>query len=239
MIPMTMECQILGSTLNGFNPYDPSDALEDIDNNGVMNIQEYQDSINPAQNLSPSEFLERLKENWVYLLGFIILFIITVFLACYGIRRQKRKNFHIPLPFISVIFFTCIALFLSIWNILYDEQWFEYIIVLHGILIVITVLFLVSKERKKICVIKNIKEFEKSFGGEHHPFKCPSCGDIFAIKITKYNNKQQFSLTCPDCGSKGFIRVTPSRNIENFFYENQSPLHTINGVVSPQGEENA
>jgi hypothetical protein len=75
----------------GFNPYDPSDASQDADNDGITNLQEYKDGTNPAKKLSsPSEFFARLKENWVYLVASIIVFVMIVILARYGIRRRKQ-----------------------------------------------------------------------------------------------------------------------------------------------------
>jgi len=75
----------------GFNPYDPSDASQDADNDGVTNLQEYKDGTNPAKKLSsPSEFFTRLKENWAYLVASIIVFVMIVILARYGIRRRKQ-----------------------------------------------------------------------------------------------------------------------------------------------------
>jgi hypothetical protein len=75
----------------GFNPYDPSDAILDADNDGVTNIEEYQQGTNPLKKLSSSsEFSERLKDNWAYLSGSIIVFVMIVVLARYGIRRRKQ-----------------------------------------------------------------------------------------------------------------------------------------------------
>jgi hypothetical protein len=75
----------------GFNPYDPIDASQDADNDGITNLQEYKDGTNPTKKLSsPSEFFTRLKENWAYLVASIIVFVMIVFLARYGIRRRKQ-----------------------------------------------------------------------------------------------------------------------------------------------------
>jgi predicted RNA-binding Zn-ribbon protein involved in translation (DUF1610 family) len=118
------------------------------------------------------------------------------------------------LPFIGVIFFAFIVLLFSIWDIIYDEQWLERIISLYGILIILTLLFLVSNRTKKPIVIENVDEFEKSFKEKLHHFKCSSCGGIFAIKKSTHNNKKPFSLTCPDCGTTGIISLKSSEIIE-------------------------
>jgi subtilase family serine protease len=75
----------------GFNPYDSLDASQDVDNDGITNLQEYKDGTNPTKKLSsPSEFFTRLKENWVYLVASIIVFVMIVILSRYGIRRRKQ-----------------------------------------------------------------------------------------------------------------------------------------------------
>jgi predicted RNA-binding Zn-ribbon protein involved in translation (DUF1610 family) len=118
------------------------------------------------------------------------------------------------LPFIGIIILAFIVLIFSIWDIVYHEQWLERIVALYGILIILTLLFLVSKEKKTPVVKKNVDEFEKSLKGKLHHFKCPSCGGIFAIKKSKHNNKKPFSLTCPDCGTTGTVPSKPAQIIE-------------------------
>jgi predicted RNA-binding Zn-ribbon protein involved in translation (DUF1610 family) len=131
------------------------------------------------------------------------------------------KNSRKTLPFIGVIFFAFIVLLLSIWDIIYNEQWFEYVIILYGILIIITMLFLVPKEIQKLVIIKNIDEFEKSLKGNPRHFKCPSCGSTIAIKISKQNTTQPVGLTCPDCGTTATISLTPSKINEKISSENK------------------
>jgi predicted RNA-binding Zn-ribbon protein involved in translation (DUF1610 family) len=114
-------------------------------------------------------------------------------------------------PFVAIMFFAFLVFVFSLWDILYDEQWLERIIALYGILILLTVLFFVSQEKKKPVVKKTVDEFEKSLKGKLQHFKCPSCGGIFAIKKSKHNNKKPFSLTCPDCGMTGMISSKPSQ----------------------------
>jgi predicted RNA-binding Zn-ribbon protein involved in translation (DUF1610 family) len=115
------------------------------------------------------------------------------------------------IPFIAIIFFAFLVFLFSLWDILYHEQWLERIIALYGILILLTILFLISREKKKPIVQKPVENFEQSLEGKLQHFKCPSCGGIFAIKKSKQNNKQPFTLTCPDCGMTGFIPSKPSQ----------------------------
>jgi predicted RNA-binding Zn-ribbon protein involved in translation (DUF1610 family) len=114
-------------------------------------------------------------------------------------------------PFIAIIFFAFLVFVFSLWDILYHEQWLERIIALYGILILLTFLFLVSREKKKPVAQTSVDDFEKSLKGKLQHFKCPSCGGIFAIKKSKRNNKKSFTLTCPDCGMTGFIPSKPSQ----------------------------
>jgi len=118
------------------------------------------------------------------------------------------------LPFIAIILFAFLVLVFSIWDILYDEKWLEGIIALYGILIILCVLFLVSKQKKQPDVEKTVDAFEKSLQGKLQHFKCPSCGGIFAIKKSKQNNKKSFMLTCPDCGTTGTVPSQPARILE-------------------------
>jgi hypothetical protein len=126
------------------------------------------------------------------------------------------KISHKTFPFIVIIFVAFIVLLLSIWDIISNEQLLERIIALYGILIILTLLFLSSKETKKPVVIKNVDEFEKSYKGKLHHFKCSSCGGIFAIKKSKYDNKKSFIVTCPDCSTMGTISLKAPEIIEKF-----------------------
>jgi predicted RNA-binding Zn-ribbon protein involved in translation (DUF1610 family) len=162
------------------------------------------------QPTTPSEYLEQLHNNWRYLLTSLIIFISIVLLALYGgikkeIKRSKRKT----IPFISITCGACIVLLFSLWDIVYQEQWLERIIALYGILIVLTLLFLVSTEKKKPVVVQTAEEFEKSLQGTLHHFRCPCCGGMFAIKKSKQDNKKSFTITCPDCGTTGLIPPVP------------------------------
>lgn len=118
------------------------------------------------------------------------------------------------LPFLGVILFAFVVLVFSIWDILSDEQWLERIIALYAILIILCILFLVSRTKRQPIVHKTVDEFEKSLKGRLQHFKCPSCGGIFAIKKSKQNNKKPFMLTCPDCGMTGNVPSKPVRVLE-------------------------
>jgi hypothetical protein len=74
----------------GLDPYDPRDASQDLDSDGTSNLEEYTAGTNPTKKMSsPSEILDRLQENWMYLVGSIAACVIIVMLAYYGIRRRK------------------------------------------------------------------------------------------------------------------------------------------------------
>lgn len=73
------------------NPYDSNDASQDQDNDGITNLEEYQQGTNPLKKISSSsEIFERLQENWAYLAASLIVFIIIILLAWYGIRRRTQ-----------------------------------------------------------------------------------------------------------------------------------------------------
>lgn len=75
----------------GLNPYDPTDAPGDQDDDGITNAEEYQQGTNPLKKLSsPSEIIERLEENWVYLTASLLILILIILLASYGIRRRSK-----------------------------------------------------------------------------------------------------------------------------------------------------
>jgi hypothetical protein len=75
----------------GLNPADPSDASQDEDNDGITNLEEYQQGTNPLKKLSSSsEILDRLQENWAYLTASLIVFVVIILLAVYGIRRRTK-----------------------------------------------------------------------------------------------------------------------------------------------------
>jgi predicted RNA-binding Zn-ribbon protein involved in translation (DUF1610 family) len=118
------------------------------------------------------------------------------------------------LPFIGIILLAILVLLFSIWDILYNEKWLERIIALYGILLILTLLFLVSKEMRKPVLKKTVDDFEKTLEGRLQHFKCPSCGGFFAIKKSKQNNKKPFTLTCPDCGTTGTVPSTPTQIVE-------------------------
>ena len=73
----------------GFNPYEPNDALLDPDNDGLANIQEFIQGTNPLKEISSTEFIQRLQDNWLYLLASILVFAAIVILALYGIWKRK------------------------------------------------------------------------------------------------------------------------------------------------------
>jgi len=114
------------------------------------------------------------------------------------------------LPFIAIILLACVVLFFSLWSVIYEDQWFQSILALYGILIILAVVLVFLSSKKKSTDFKHVvKEFEKTLEGKLHHFKCPNCNGIFAIKKSKRNNKKPFALTCPDCGNVGTIPSTP------------------------------
>jgi hypothetical protein len=74
----------------GLDPYNPIDASRDLDDDGVSNLEEYTAGTNPTKKMSSAlEFVDRLEENWAYLVGSITVCLVIVLLAYYGIRRRN------------------------------------------------------------------------------------------------------------------------------------------------------
>ena len=74
----------------GFDPYDPSDADLDSDEDGYTNIEEYEKGMNPLKMASSlQDISQKLGDNIAYLAGSCILFVITLILGVFGLRRKK------------------------------------------------------------------------------------------------------------------------------------------------------
>jgi hypothetical protein len=74
----------------GFNPYDPNDASNDQDDDGFTNKEEYQQGTNPLKKqTSTLEIMNQLQQNWAYLSASLLIFLIIIILAIYGIRRRS------------------------------------------------------------------------------------------------------------------------------------------------------
>lgn len=131
------------------------------------------------------------------------------------LRGKKMEVANSKLPYLLIVLFAVLLFIISLWSIIYEEQWFINILALYGISIIITaVLLFLSVKKKPSDVIHAVKEFEKTLEGKLHHFKCPICKGIFAIKKSKRDNKKSFILTCPDCGNVGKISDTPKSVVE-------------------------
>jgi len=117
----------------------------------------------------------------------------------------KNKFFYL-----LTCIFALIILIVSIWSIIYEDQWIQGIIALYGILaIIMVVIVLYFLDKKQLGTRSSVKVFEKTLEGKLHHFKCPNCNGIFAVKKSKRENRKPFTLTCPDCGNVGIIPNTP------------------------------
>jgi len=119
------------------------------------------------------------------------------------------------LLFVVILFLSVVVLFLSLFDILYGNEWLLIILALYAVLIIFAIVLLFLKPTKKMAKSKDIvEEFEKTLEGKLYHFKCPQCEGIFAIKKSKHNNKKPFTLTCPDCGTVGRISGSPTVVVE-------------------------
>ena len=119
----------------------------------------------------------------------------------------KNKFFYLLMCISALIIFI-----VSIWSIIYEDQWIQGIIALYGILVIIMIIIVFYfLDKNKLETKSSIQEFEKTLEGKLHHFKCPKCNGIFAIKKSKRENRKAFSLTCPDCGNIGVISNTPTK----------------------------
>jgi hypothetical protein len=75
-------------TQNGFNPYDPTDANQDADHDGVTNLEEYRAGTDP--NSKPAPAPNALMDDWPYIIGFLIACVLIGGFAVYRSRRKKQ-----------------------------------------------------------------------------------------------------------------------------------------------------
>ncbi len=76
-------------TKYGFNPYDPTDADNDFDNDGYTNREEYKSDTNPLEDVAFENMLLLFKDNGGYLLASIALFIAILLISLLGIKRRR------------------------------------------------------------------------------------------------------------------------------------------------------
>ena len=69
------------------DPNNPSDCDEDLDGDGLTNLEEYEANSDPSQEIFLHNVGYRIKNNLGYLGVAIILFIVIIFLCLYGKRR--------------------------------------------------------------------------------------------------------------------------------------------------------
>jgi len=70
------------------DPYDPDDANDDDDKDGLTNIKEFEAGNNPKKDIFAENAIYRLKENALYLIGSIALFLLILVLVIFGKWRR-------------------------------------------------------------------------------------------------------------------------------------------------------
>ncbi len=78
-------------TKYGFDPYDPSDAALDADQDGITNLGEYKASTNPLakETGGSSGSLKILGDNAIYIMGLVLVCVVIGMLVLY---RSRKKN---------------------------------------------------------------------------------------------------------------------------------------------------
>ena len=74
----------------GLNPEEPNDADLDFDGDGYSNLKEYKIGTNPSKDIFIENVAYRIRDNILYLVGSIILFLVILILP-YIIKRRKSK----------------------------------------------------------------------------------------------------------------------------------------------------
>ena len=126
------------------------------------------------------------------------------------------------LPWIAIILLTCVVLFFTLRDIIYEKQLLQLldytfkrqmlqrIIILYGILAIFTIVLIFSRLTKKFeAVSRSGRKFERSLKSKLHHFKCPNCNGIFTIKKSKDTDNRSVIITCPRCMAIGRIPPKP------------------------------
>jgi predicted RNA-binding Zn-ribbon protein involved in translation (DUF1610 family) len=124
------------------------------------------------------------------------------------------KTKQLRLSFLGILLIALILFLISLWDIFNDQQWYQTILAIYGIILLLAIVMLFIGREEISKTDDTVKIFEKTLEGKLHHFKCPSCDGIFAIKKSKANNKRSFTLTCPDCGTLGSIPAKPQTVID-------------------------
>ena len=77
-------------TKYGLDPCNSSDANIDLDGDGYTNLEEYKNGTDPSKSLPVLErLINNIKENILYFIISIILFVLVAIISFYGIRRTR------------------------------------------------------------------------------------------------------------------------------------------------------
>jgi predicted RNA-binding Zn-ribbon protein involved in translation (DUF1610 family) len=136
--------------------------------------------------------------------------------------EKNMKLLQSRIPFILLLLLSCAVFVLALYDIYYDKNWLQTILALYGILIILTIVFLFIEKKKPVT---NVQDTAKTFGGELHHFKCPTCQGIFAVKKSTQKNTQPFTLTCPNCGTVGTIAPKSKLIVEKIPEEKSPSMH--------------
>jgi predicted RNA-binding Zn-ribbon protein involved in translation (DUF1610 family) len=130
-------------------------------------------------------------------------------------------------PLFAIIILLLVAIFFTLWDIFYDEQFIQFfdfisgrqmllrLIILYCILAIFIIIVLFSTTKKKYDKISQSRRiYEKIIGQKYYQFKCPKCKEIITIKKLKNNANDSLITSCPSCGTIGRIPIPKSSEIK-------------------------
>lgn len=116
---------------------------------------------------------------------------------------EKMTSIKSKMPLVAIILLICVVIFFTVWNITYEKQMLQRILILYDILIIFVIVLVVSRIVKSRAVFRSGIKFGKSPGSKLHYFRCPNCNGIFTIKESKGSDNISFVITCPYCRTIG------------------------------------
>ena len=111
------------------------------------------------------------------------------------------------MPLVTIIILACMVIFFTVWNIIYEKQMLQRILILYGILTIFVSIVIFSWTVDKTGAVSSFgRKFGVSLYSKLHYFRCPNCNGIFTIKESESNDDRSPVITCPHCRTIGRIQ---------------------------------